>query len=522
MKRIIILGLDGATWKVLLPLIDRGHLTNIARIRNNGATGVLESIVPPITGPAWVSMATGKNPGKTGVYDFMARRDSHFMDNVITSQDIQKHGSYWDILNKHGYRTLIFNHPMLYPPYKINGIMVSGIGAPEGGKITYPPEVRSQIDRIVENYRTSVDWNSNKYYQNKELLISDLKTFTDQQFKVVQHFLRTEEWDISLHVSSTSDFLQHVMWNDWINPESPYHFDFIEVWDHIDEKVGSLINEFEANVLIVSDHGFGTYQGNFLANKWLESEGFLARRQIGIRDRFLYGTLEKVYGFIKPVLARYPNLRYRMIRPVGQGYSDRKRAVHEIDFDKTVAYCGGRANAIHGAISIDEPDLTKREAIQNEIISRLHKTAEECGFTVTCMKSNELYWGDWAPQAPELTFNINDFACNIQNNSYDGDVFREETPFVSKTGTHRMDGIFMAYGPDIEPGINLKSAKIFDIAPTILHMMGVPVPADMDGRVLSEIYLKGGELASREIQVKKAANERERDRIRKLRKSKQI
>ncbi|MFQ6053764.1 MAG: alkaline phosphatase family protein, partial [Candidatus Bathyarchaeia archaeon] len=72
-RRVLLLGLDGATFDIIEPMARSGRLPNLARLISEGSSGVLESTLPPVTLPAWVSMVTGKNPGKLGVFDLLSR-----------------------------------------------------------------------------------------------------------------------------------------------------------------------------------------------------------------------------------------------------------------------------------------------------------------------------------------------------------------------------------------------------------------------------------------------------------------
>ncbi|RLE47527.1 MAG: hypothetical protein DRJ18_03130 [Candidatus Methanomethylicota archaeon] len=69
--RVIVIGLDGATWKLIKPWAEEGKLQTLKRLMEEGAYGELKSTIPPITAAAWASLLTGKNPGKTGIYDFL-------------------------------------------------------------------------------------------------------------------------------------------------------------------------------------------------------------------------------------------------------------------------------------------------------------------------------------------------------------------------------------------------------------------------------------------------------------------
>jgi arylsulfatase A-like enzyme len=77
------------------------------------------------------------------------------------------------------------------------------------------------------------------------------------------------------------------------------------------------------------------------------------------------------------------------------------------------------------------------------------------------------------------------------------------------SGDHRTEGILIAFGPDMGQSEELKKFKIYDIAPTILHMFDIPIPKDTDGRVLKEIFMEGSELKRKEIKYQEYNQEKE-------------
>ena len=144
MHKLLIIGLDGATWDVLMPLIEKKTLPTLEKLVKNGTYGVLESVVPfPVTGGAWLSLATGKTPGKTGIIDFLNRKDATHKLYPTSSSDFKGH-SFWDYLSKANKKVGIFNYPMLFPPYKVNGFMVSGLGSSPDDDISYPPSLKKK------------------------------------------------------------------------------------------------------------------------------------------------------------------------------------------------------------------------------------------------------------------------------------------------------------------------------------------------------------------------------------------
>ena len=113
--KVLVLGLDGATWDVLEPLASEGVLPNLARLRDQGVSGVLGSVFPPLSPVAWTGVMTGKNSGKHGVFEFMESRHDPLKPQVNSSRSIQA-DLLWEIAGRHGKKTVAGGVPMSYPP----------------------------------------------------------------------------------------------------------------------------------------------------------------------------------------------------------------------------------------------------------------------------------------------------------------------------------------------------------------------------------------------------------------------
>ena len=178
MRKLLVIGLDGATWDVLMPLIRNNRLPTFKKLVKNGSYGILESTIPPVTGAAWLSLATGKTPGKTGVIDFLNKKDNEPRLYPTSSTDFMGY-SLWDYLSKANKKAGIFNYPMLFPPYKVNGFMVSGLGSSPDDEITYPLSLKDELEQIAGKYEIYIDYH-NKKYENLDLFISDLNNFLNK------------------------------------------------------------------------------------------------------------------------------------------------------------------------------------------------------------------------------------------------------------------------------------------------------------------------------------------------------
>lgn len=496
-KKLMIIGLDGATWKILRPLVDAGKLPNIRKIMNGGVYGYLQSTFPPVTTPAWICMATGKNPGKIGVFDFISK-DKNDSWKVTNSNDFRKNNSYWDLLNRHNYITYLINYPTLYPFYDINGVIVGGLALPPHANKTYPTALETKLDEITDGYLIE----PNHFWENKDEFVVDLIELIEKQSKAV-HYLLDQKWDLFFHVSSVSDWLQHGLWSDWEDIDSKYHQDFINIWVLLDKKIGSILEKISnINLLIVSDHGFGSLKENFNLSRWLYEKGYVNKKRFARLRRFTHFILYFSFKKLKKIIPE----KYLKLNKITSGVWQKQLNIGlpgppEIDMEKS-RIIPGHSSGQQGYLYINK-SVKNREELKRELMDELKKAGEKYEFNINVYETDELFSGNKIHLAPDIIFKINDFRCNIQISTLKGKIFSDVIPSKNKSGSHRMKGIFMAYGPDIINGGELKELKIYDIAPTILHMFDVPIPKDIDGRVLKEIFRQDSEFAKKEVEYEK-------------------
>lgn len=496
-KKLIVVGLDGATWNIILPLIEKNKLPTFKKLLESGVSGTLKSTIPPVTGPSWLSFATGKNPGKTGIFDFINKSDVDLTLRSVSSSNY-KGQSIWDYLSNNDYKTGVVAYPTLYPPYQIKGFMVSGIGAPDDRNITYPKELIKELNDISGGYEVIVNYHDTKY-NDMNLFLRDMNKQTDKQFKVVLHLLKTKDWDSFIYVCSATDWIQHIMWKhiDKSHPQydketsGEYAEEFEKFFQKIDEFLNQLMS-FDANLLIVSDHGFGPQDQRFNLAEWLENKGYLTRKKF---QKSLKTKLRQALSFITRLLRLKRFVPKTVASRVSRSLST--SIANIIDLDKSIAYCLGHTIPFGGIyINPDIKNSNKYETIKTRIINDLQKLSSDVGkpLKVTIYDSEKIYKGDKVHLAPDIIFTINNWRCVILEENFEGPLFEGKPHSNRHTGSHRLKGIFLAYGKDIKKGYKIKGARIYDIAPTILHIFGLPIPDDMDGRVLTEIFESDSEL----------------------------
>src|SRR5260370_2316904 len=125
--RTLLIGLDGATFSILDPLVVQGAMPFLRDLLARGAGTKLTSVVPPLTPPAWTSLMTGRSPGNHGIFDFMrfeSRPDGRYL-RVVDSRDVACE-TVWSIVTRHGLRATVLNFPLMYPAPRITGCVVPG------------------------------------------------------------------------------------------------------------------------------------------------------------------------------------------------------------------------------------------------------------------------------------------------------------------------------------------------------------------------------------------------------------
>ena len=129
--KVCLLGIDGATWKVVDRMIALGLMPNTERLVREGARGILNSTIPYLTPVAWSSMLTGVRPSKHGIfgYNVMENREGMII-GLLANRSKIKTPTVYDMYHQLGKKIISLNMPMSYPPSPDDGVVISGMMTP--------------------------------------------------------------------------------------------------------------------------------------------------------------------------------------------------------------------------------------------------------------------------------------------------------------------------------------------------------------------------------------------------------
>lgn len=514
-SRVLLIGLDGATFDLIKPWAAAGHLPTLSRLMREGAHGALRSTIPPMTAPAWTSFATGTNPGKHGLYDWIAREAGSYRFSPVTAANAAA-PSIYTLLSQAGRRVCTLNVPMTYPPSPVNGVMVSGLPAPSTRvTLTYPIGLYNEILETVGDYILYPDPGQAYSDSGVDAFLERLYRTAALRVRTFDYLRQREAWDFAMVVFNGTDTVSHALWK-YMDRRHPLHDPrrgarygnaIRDYYHHLDQYLARMIAHVEddTTLIIMSDHGFGPFHKFIHVNNWLLREGFMRLRpgapsrlkamlfRLGLTPMNVYNVLMQLgLGAVKREVVR------------GQGQGLLKTlflSFEDVDWQRTVAYSLGNVGQILLNVAGREPLGCVRpgaeyERTRDAIIARLRQLRDpETGEQVVeaVYRREEIYSGDQVPRAPDIMF----IPRRLEYFGFGEYEFGSHKIIQAMkrgiSGTHRMDGIFLAHGAAITPGSTTEGAQIVDLAPTILHLMGEPIPEHMDGRVLHEIL--SGDLA---------------------------
>ncbi|NIO22274.1 MAG: hypothetical protein GTN76_16490 [Candidatus Aenigmarchaeota archaeon] len=523
--KVFVLGLDGATFDLILPWAAEGKLPHFSRLLAEGSWGPLESVPNMRSAAAWTSFMTGKNPGKHGIFEFFEPIPQTY-DLRFIHGEMRKGKTLWALLSGRGKRVGVINVPMTYPAEEVNGFLIAGLDAPgpESSYFCYPAELSEELKRRFGPYILEPGLTGCLVGGKPELAVQKLHQELMQKEKITVYLMQKYKWDFFMVVFRSLDAVQHCFWK-YMDPLHPQHNPaeakrfgsvILEAYKQIDKTVGTIRGALEEDtvLMVMSDHGFGRkHPANNQLNRWLASQGFLHylddRTKARTIRRFSTSLLARSYRLlvgktsrtVKQRLAtRFPQLRNRL---------QSRLCLENIDWSRTKAYSDTLFPNIRVNLEGREPKGIVRPGKEySQVVERLRKALVECLDAVSgrqivdrVFHRDELYTGPFVEKAPDLLIRwredeeirgiaMGDASMGSAAVEESRQLVPGEDPRII-SGDHRLHGIFLMAGRPIQKGLRLSNARIIDLAPTILNLFQLPVPSDMDGSVLTEVFQEG-------------------------------
>jgi predicted AlkP superfamily phosphohydrolase/phosphomutase len=504
MTKVFLLGIDGATWKVLDRFMSEGLMPNLDEITRRGTRGVLNSTIPYLTPVAWSSLLTGVKPSKHCIfgYNVMENREGMII-GLLANRTKIKAPTVMDIFTQLGKKVVSLNMPMTYPPQPKDGTVISGLMTPSRESTYYYP--RSLMAELAEqgiDYRIDINIAREveaDLEQRIELYLADgakrffedLRKVTEEREKAVHYLMGSREWDLFQVNFVSMDRIQHYLWNHiW---EDDTGSDVVrrirEHYTYLDSLVGRIYSAVKdrAVLIICSDHGFGDYKGNFYPAVWLKQKGYYVERQDDLTPGLMVKRILKALGLSKRVLRVLERSQKTVAKKlIYVGTS-------QVYWKKTRAYAYGTSGIRINLKGRDQYGIVEPgreyEALRKELTEELMELTDEAGRKV--MKAvypvEELYGVPALQEAPDLFF---DFLDDHFYTTYD--AITENTVFMDRgyawrQGDHRRDGVLALAGRGISPGLTI-AADIEDVLPTIMFIEDLPQSGDFDGKIIKEAF----------------------------------
>ncbi|MFZ3136298.1 MAG: alkaline phosphatase family protein [Thermodesulfovibrionales bacterium] len=485
-RKVVAIGIDGGEMSIFHTMINKGLMPNLATIIKNNFVANIDTSVKA-SGQGWASFITCKSPEKHNVYYWTLYK-------TMVNSDFIKDKFLWEILGENGIRSCVINMSYTYPPRSFNGFMLSGLGSDlsESMKlqISYPASLLTEIVNKTGDYILAGDYKDGSIHDHMQML-TKLIRMTEYRTKACKYIMETYSPDFLLVVYRGADLIQHSYWN-LLNPEfkaSEGGKQLQKVIDsyykQLDKSIGQLWHKYDNSIsMILSDHGFGPVKAIVYLNHYLEEKGILLREQskedsrrisfsgvIKAPLKFIYNKSLKNYDFFR----KLNRIRKEMLGvdlPINKieslAYSD---VLNGVNMNRKSPSFGNADKLRHKIMTLlkELKDPHTNQNIMEKVYFKENSHARN------------------SAEAPDIIFEANEsYLVTYEMLSDSRNIFRymdkEETAFF--TGSHRRAGIFIIDTSSLNHQIERKDIDITDVSATILDLFDVPIPADIDGKVI--------------------------------------
>jgi len=454
-RRVLVVGLDCAAPEIVFARRDEFPILH--GLMKRGISGKLRSSDPPITIPAWMVMATGLDPGRLGLYGFRHRKGYSYDEMWIANSKAVRDKKLWDYVGEAGGRSTLVSVPPSYPPYPVAGNLISCFITPPGpGKeTTFPSELKGEIEERFGPYIFDVVFRT----EDRDQILREIYAMTEKRFEVMEWLVEAKPWNLFMFVEIGVDRVHHAFWkymdraHHLYEPGNRFENAIVDYYKYLDGKIGRLIAKAgdDTVVLVVSDHGAKRMKGAFCVNEWLIERGWLAVKErpskpTSLDDLAVDWSKTKAWawgGYYARVFLNIEGREPKGVIPPGDYEKERDTLLAELK-------------------SIRGP---KRETWATRVI-----------------KPQE-YYEELEGEYPDLMVYFDDLYWRSAGTLGHGTMYLPENDTGPDDAVHAQHGIYILHDPKSGRS-GTRDADILDIAPTVLDIMGLAVPARLKGQVL--------------------------------------
>jgi predicted AlkP superfamily phosphohydrolase/phosphomutase len=499
--RVFMIGLDGGSWDIIRPLIDRGCLPNIQGLIDDSCWGVLKSTFPACTCPAWFTFSTGMKPSHIGIYHFHGMPKGSNCLQRYDYGDLEQ-AEFWDVLMQQGISCGIINHPLLYHRKNHIGYIIPGGLIPEQECRSFPAGLMHEIDKAVGGYEID---QQGVFFIDDQTLLSGCLEVARKRTKAMSYLITEHPTDFFLGIYTIPDrishrFLARASMHKGAEGEAAWRA-LEESYGEVDRGIGHLMSLMKEDdfLFMISDHGFKAKPWSIHINQFLIDQGLLS---VGTRS-----TLEKA-GLTRRNLGRFLNKMgfktqwmeglYRFAPGVMRDLLPAGKTIYgeyllpelieqgRLDWSRTRAVFLGSGIYINttdrpeGMVPPGEVKNLKRRI--KEELEKLHSPDGEPS-PIRALEPEEIYGRGETINPPDIMVTGADVWELEISISADHTLFSPN----DRAG-HSQDGIFMLRHPRARPGELAQPLEMEDVAPLVLHVCHQPVPGGMDGRVRRDLF----------------------------------
>ncbi|HUU00634.1 MAG TPA: alkaline phosphatase family protein [Myxococcota bacterium] len=520
-RKLLIVGWDGAEPTIVAGMLKDGRLPQLASLAARGFFTPVASTVPPSSLPAWTSAMTGVNPGRHGLVDFVRLDPGRRRLRLVTASE-REVPTLFELAGRAGLSVACLGMPGSWPPTPDAGVCIAGFDSPVATRAErrafQPPELFDELNAGglawpyggADELAVGAGWHS----KTRRILMQTIETKT----RVAEAILDQRSFDLFAIVFSESDTAGHHFWahHDAHSPRrrAPGFAvkdlgDTIEkTYAALDRALGRLLSACgpQTAVLVLSDHGFGGSSDQIVfVNRWLAAEGLLRfsplnRIASDMASALTTRAARILPATVKESLLRGP-LQKAIFRIEGLG------RFGAIDWKATRAFSNELPQ--NPGIWINDPpvrrDTPNASATDRRLVDRiaagLLAWRDTRGRPVvrSVHRPGDINPGPYLNRAPDLLVELAEWdgyrlvaapsrgrAGRLLGSLNNDQLIGSKGSGTS--GCHRSYGMLVAASHGKGNSAPAGSAvKLVDICPTAMTLLGLPLPAGLDGRCLPEI-----------------------------------